>query len=219
MILVNGKVWTVNPAQPVAQAVALDGNTILAVGSNEDIRKLAGPGTRTIDLAGRLLLPGFNDGENARARLEETGPQAVLHPVDQRVAHGVGGDFDLLLGNHLLGGGQRLQRAEGQRMQQTRKVPGGSARRGRICSTTSCASVVGSVAVEELRLAAQGADALLNFRGVRQLVAPVQVHAEHVHAGARQLQRGGLADPLLAPRIKVPAHLPPYHCICHRAGL
>ena len=61
MILVNGKVWTVNPAQPVAQAVALDGNTILAVGSNEDIRKLAGPGTRTIDLAGRLLLPGFND--------------------------------------------------------------------------------------------------------------------------------------------------------------
>lgn len=61
VILVNGKVWTVNPAQPVAQAVALDGNTILAVGSEADIRKLAGPATRTIDLAGRLLLPGFND--------------------------------------------------------------------------------------------------------------------------------------------------------------
>ncbi|MFZ0392704.1 MAG: amidohydrolase family protein, partial [Terracidiphilus sp.] len=61
VILINGKVWTVNPAQPVAQAVALDGNTILAVGSDAEIRKLAGPGTRTIDLAGRLLLPGFND--------------------------------------------------------------------------------------------------------------------------------------------------------------
>src|SRR5271155_1167269 len=42
MILVNAKLWTENPAQPTAQAVALDGSRILAVG-------------------GRLLLPGFND--------------------------------------------------------------------------------------------------------------------------------------------------------------
>ena len=61
MILLNGKVWTENPAQPVAQAVALDGSTILAVGDDAAIRKLAGPGTRIIDLGGRLLLPGFND--------------------------------------------------------------------------------------------------------------------------------------------------------------
>jgi predicted amidohydrolase YtcJ len=61
LILVNGKVWTENPAQPVAQAVALDGSTILAVGDDAAIRKLAGPGARIVDLAGRLLLPGFND--------------------------------------------------------------------------------------------------------------------------------------------------------------
>jgi predicted amidohydrolase YtcJ len=61
MILVNGKVWTVNPVQPVAQAVALDGNTILAVGSNDEIRSLAGADTQVLDLKGRLLLPGFND--------------------------------------------------------------------------------------------------------------------------------------------------------------
>lgn len=61
MIFVNGKVWTENPAQPVAQAVAIEGSTILAVGAGAEIRKLAGPQTPVIDLQGRLLLPGFND--------------------------------------------------------------------------------------------------------------------------------------------------------------
>ncbi len=61
VILVNGKVWTENPALPIAHAVALDGNKILAVGDDAAIRKLAGPDTKVIDLHGRLLLPGFND--------------------------------------------------------------------------------------------------------------------------------------------------------------
>ncbi len=61
LILVNARVWTENPAQPIAQAIALDGSHILAVGDNAEIRKLAGPNTRLIDLGGRLLLPGFND--------------------------------------------------------------------------------------------------------------------------------------------------------------
>jgi predicted amidohydrolase YtcJ len=61
LILLNGKLWTENPAQPTAQAVALDGSRILAVGDNAAIRKLAGPNSRIIDLRGRLLLPGFND--------------------------------------------------------------------------------------------------------------------------------------------------------------
>lgn len=61
LILVNAKVWTENPAQPTAQAIALDGLHILAVGDNDAIRKLAGPDTRIIDLGGHLVLPGFND--------------------------------------------------------------------------------------------------------------------------------------------------------------
>jgi len=61
VILVNGKVWTENPGLPIAHAVALDGNTILAVGDDATIRKLAGPDTKVIDLHGRLLFPGFND--------------------------------------------------------------------------------------------------------------------------------------------------------------
>ena len=61
LILVHGKVWTENPAQPVAQAVALAGSSILAVGDDAEIQKLAGPDTKVIELGGRLLLPGFND--------------------------------------------------------------------------------------------------------------------------------------------------------------
>src|SRR6202008_3766584 len=61
LILVNARVWTENPAQPTAHAVAIGGNRILAVGGNDAIRKLAGPDTRVIDLHGHLLLPGLND--------------------------------------------------------------------------------------------------------------------------------------------------------------
>lgn len=61
LILTNGKIWTENPAQPEAQAVALDGTTILAVGDSAAIKKLAGPKTQIIDLAGKRVLPGFND--------------------------------------------------------------------------------------------------------------------------------------------------------------
>src|SRR6516164_6672965 len=61
LILVNAKVWTENPAQPTAQAIALEGSHILAVGDNAAIRKLAGPDTRLIDLGGRLILPKIND--------------------------------------------------------------------------------------------------------------------------------------------------------------
>ena len=61
LILTGGKVFTENPAQPLAQAVALSGNRILAVGDDSAILALAGPATQRIDLQGRLLLPGFND--------------------------------------------------------------------------------------------------------------------------------------------------------------
>jgi hypothetical protein len=61
LVLLNGKIWTVNEAQPRAEAVACLGNRIVAVGSNGEIRKWIGPGTETIDLGGKLVVPGFND--------------------------------------------------------------------------------------------------------------------------------------------------------------
>lgn len=61
LVLLNGKIWTVNDAQPLAEAVACLGSRIVAVGSNGEIRKWVGPGAEVIDLGGKLVLPGFND--------------------------------------------------------------------------------------------------------------------------------------------------------------
>ncbi|KAA6455902.1 amidohydrolase [Acidobacteria bacterium AB60] len=61
VVLLNGKVWTENPAQPMVQAVALSGSIIAAVGEDALIRKYIGPQTQVIDLKGHLVLPGFND--------------------------------------------------------------------------------------------------------------------------------------------------------------
>jgi len=61
LILINGKVWTGNQAQPKAEAVAARGDKIIAVGSTAEVKKLAGKQTRTIDLGGKLVLPGLID--------------------------------------------------------------------------------------------------------------------------------------------------------------
>jgi hypothetical protein len=61
LVFVNGAVYTVDAARSWAQAVAVKDGRITAVGSDDDIAELRGPGTRVIDLRGRLLLPGFQD--------------------------------------------------------------------------------------------------------------------------------------------------------------
>ncbi len=61
LILANGKVWTENPEQKEAEAIAVSGKHIIAVGSTADILKLKQERTQSVDLEGRRLLPGFND--------------------------------------------------------------------------------------------------------------------------------------------------------------
>lgn len=61
LILLNGKIWTVNPAQPQVQAVACVNGRIAAAGSDGEVRRWTGPRTRVVDLAGKLVVPGFND--------------------------------------------------------------------------------------------------------------------------------------------------------------
>jgi predicted amidohydrolase YtcJ len=61
MILLNGKIWTVDEKQPEVEAVAVIGNRIAAVGTTNEIRKWIGPQTRVIDLGGKRVVPGFND--------------------------------------------------------------------------------------------------------------------------------------------------------------
>ncbi|MDG6347309.1 amidohydrolase [Luteimonas sp. 8-5] len=60
-ILVGGKVWTGNPDQPEAQALAIADGKVAAVGSDAEVRRWAGPSTTVIALQGRRVVPGFND--------------------------------------------------------------------------------------------------------------------------------------------------------------
>ncbi len=61
LAIVNGKLWTVNPKLPEAEALAVWRDRIIAVGSTVDVRKLVGPKTRVIDLQGKRVVPGFYD--------------------------------------------------------------------------------------------------------------------------------------------------------------
>ena len=60
-ILLNGKIVTLDATTPAAEALAVRDGKIIAVGKSDDIRKLAGNGTRTIDLGGRTVIPGLID--------------------------------------------------------------------------------------------------------------------------------------------------------------
>src|SRR6185295_14440250 len=61
LVLRGGKIITVDTARPEAQALAVNGDTITALGSNQDIQHYVGPATRVIDLKGALAVPGFID--------------------------------------------------------------------------------------------------------------------------------------------------------------
>jgi hypothetical protein len=62
LVLINGRVYTVDDQEPWAEAIAITGERILVVGSNEEIRRTKRPDTREIDLGGAFVSPGFNDG-------------------------------------------------------------------------------------------------------------------------------------------------------------
>ena len=61
LIFTNGKIITVDERFTIAQAVAVRGDRIVAVGSNQSISQLAGPNTRRIDLKGKAVIPGLID--------------------------------------------------------------------------------------------------------------------------------------------------------------
>lgn len=61
LIITNAKIWTVDKSLPTAQAVAILGDRIVAVGANTEIDAWRAPHTHVIDAGSKLLLPGFND--------------------------------------------------------------------------------------------------------------------------------------------------------------
>src|SRR5690242_2242557 len=72
LVLSNGKIITVDERFTIAQAVAIKAGRIIAVGSNQEIARFAGPNTRKIDLKGRSVIPGLIDNHMHLLRAGQT---------------------------------------------------------------------------------------------------------------------------------------------------
>ena len=119
LILLGGKIWTGSGGQPEAEAVAVSGERVVAVGEYGEVKTLAGAETRTIDLAGSRVIPGLSDGH-----LHVLGGGLLLSRVDLRDAESEE-DFEKRLveyakglpaGNWVLGGNWDEERALGGRL-------------------------------------------------------------------------------------------------------
>jgi predicted amidohydrolase YtcJ len=62
LVLTNGRIVTLDEDRPAAQALAARDGEIVAIGTDEEVRRLAGPDTEVVDLDGRLAIPGFVEG-------------------------------------------------------------------------------------------------------------------------------------------------------------
>ncbi len=77
-IYLNGKVLTADPEDSLAEALAVKGDKILAVGSDSEIRELAGGSTEVIDLGRKTILPGINDSHTHSAMYGGSRPPLTL---------------------------------------------------------------------------------------------------------------------------------------------
>jgi predicted amidohydrolase YtcJ len=109
LILTNGKIVTVDDRFTIAQAVAIKGARIVAVGQTADIRKHAGKNTKVIDLKGRTVIPGLIDNHAHFIRVAEhwhqemrldgvTSRKQVLTMLAERVRAARPGDWIVALG-------------------------------------------------------------------------------------------------------------------------
>ena len=85
LVFTNGKIITVDEKFTIAQALAIRGNRILAVGTNQQIAQMAGTTTRRIDLRGRAVVPGLIDNHMHLLRAGTTWTREVrLDGVESR---------------------------------------------------------------------------------------------------------------------------------------
>lgn len=94
VVFYNGKIWTVDKNNPQAEAIAVAGERILELGTNEKIKKYIGENTRHVDLKGKILLPGFIDNH-----VHFVGGGLQLLSIDLRQAKNEE-EFARLLGQH-----------------------------------------------------------------------------------------------------------------------
>ncbi|MGC0405800.1 putative amidohydrolase YtcJ [Streptomyces sp. SAI-126] len=89
LVLAGGQVLTVDRDFTVTEGVAVRGRDIVATGSDSEMRALAGPGTRVVELAGRTVLPGLNDSHLHGAAYGMTKPPFAIdvgHPTVSSIA-------------------------------------------------------------------------------------------------------------------------------------
>ena len=86
LLVTNARVWTVDPGRPEAEAIAVIGERIVAVGSRAEIEAWRGAATQVIDAEGRRVLPGFNDSHvhffDASAKLGQVKLKDARSPED-----------------------------------------------------------------------------------------------------------------------------------------
>ena len=89
LVITNARVFTNDTARPWAEAVAIKGERVVAVGDTAALRARAGPSTRVIDAGGHVLVPGFNDAR-VDLPLGEVPTPAAMSALDRAaIAHGV----------------------------------------------------------------------------------------------------------------------------------
>ena len=115
LLILNGRVWTGVPSRPEAEAVAIVGGRVAAVGTTADLAAWRGPATRVLDAGGARVLPGFNDShvhfmggglqlDNVDLR-QAPSPQEFARLIGERVQKTpagewvLGGDWDDQLWN------------------------------------------------------------------------------------------------------------------------
>ena len=81
LVLLDGRIVTVDDDQPEAEAIAVSGNEITAIGTSDEIRALVGSDTEVIELGGRLAMPGFIEGHGHFLGVGETQMQLNLRDV------------------------------------------------------------------------------------------------------------------------------------------
>lgn len=92
LILTNGKIITVDPAFTIAQAIAIAGDRIVAVGPDAAMAAMASPATRVVDLKGKAVIPGITDGhahmdrEALRNVFPALGPVRSIRDIQDRIA-------------------------------------------------------------------------------------------------------------------------------------
>jgi hypothetical protein len=92
LVLRNGKIVTMDSTRPAGQAIAISGDTIVAVGTDGEIQHYIGAGTKVIDLQGHLAIPGFNESHGHFTGLGEALTELKLMGVPswQQIATMVG---------------------------------------------------------------------------------------------------------------------------------